>query len=208
MLQENWKFYTDWLKAKLKTYFDLLNSGASDEEIEKLENYLGVMLPDDFKILYKLNNGDNKINVENIYMGSFLGFEFLSIDRIISIHSDWKQYTVEDYYGSSFPENCIKIQYTNTNWLPIFADSGGNYVGLDLDPDTKGTYGQIINFGRDEDNKFVIANSLDSFLEFIKTKIQSGQCDDAITEEDDGGFSYGLKPQSHLIDDLKEICGN
>lgn len=208
MIQENWTFYTNWLKSKLKTYSDLLNSGCSDGDIQKLENYLGISLPEDFKTLYKLNNGDNKINTENTYIGAFLGFEFLSIDRIISIHSDWKHYKNDDYVGSSFPENHIRIQYTNSKWIPLFADSGGNYIGLDLDPGANGTNGQIINFGRDEDNKFVIANSLNSFLEFIKTKIQSGQCDAAITREDDGGFSFGLNPQSHLIDDLREMFGN
>lgn len=38
---------------------------------------------------------------------------------------------------------------------------------MDLDPDVKGTYGQIINFGRDEEDKFVIAPSLKDFLQLL-----------------------------------------
>ena len=114
---------------------------------------------------------------------------------------------MDNYHGSSYPAGAIKIKYTNTKWIPLFADNSANYIGLDFDPDGNGHYGQIINFGRDEHYKFVIAKDLTSFLDFVIEKIQSGQCDNAIVEEEDGGFSYGLRPQSHLIDDLKNYFG-
>ena len=207
MIKENWKIYTNWLKTKLPKYAALLNSGASVGDIEKLENYLQFAVPDDLKILLLTNNGDSKLNSENSFLGAFLGFEFLSVDRIISVHEDWKNYVMNEYDGTSFPVNHIKIAYTNPKWIPIFADSAGNYVGLDLDPDLDGVSGQIINFGRDEENKFVIAKNLNSFLEFVVGKINSGECDAAITEEEEGEYSYGLNAQSHLIDDLREIFG-
>jgi len=208
MIQESWLLYTNWLKAKLPKYSELLNSGASDGTIEKLESYLQLKLPEDFKTLYRLNDGDKSNITPDTFVGTFFGFEFFPIDRIISIHEEWKQNDNDDYDGTSFPEKHVKINYTNPNWIPIFGDSGGNYIGLDLDPDSEGSIGQIINFGRDEDNKFVAGKSLNNFLEFLSAKVQSGECDEAIVEEDDGGFSYGLTPQSHLIDDLKGIFGS
>lgn len=203
MIKENWTFYTDWLKSKLPVYFNLLNPGADKKEVEKLESYLGFSLPENVKALYELNNGDNLRNTDNLYVGAFLGFEFLSVDRVMQIHSGWKKQDNEGFSGSSFPKNHIRIQYTNPKWIPLFSDAASNYVGVDLDPAADGTPGQIINFGRDEDHKFVIAKDLDSFLGFIGQKIRSGQCDKAIVVEDDGGYSYGLSPQSHLIDDLR-----
>ena len=207
MIKENWNFYTNWLKTKLPKYAALLNSGASVADIEKLESYLQFSVPDDLKILLQTNNGDSKLKSENTYLGAFLGFEFLSVDRIISIHEDWKNYVMNEYDGTSFPATQIKIAYTNPKWIPLFADGAGNYVGIDLDPDLNGVSGQIINFGRDEENKFVIAKNLNSFMEFVVGKINSGECDAAITEEEEGDFSYGLNAQSHLIDDLREIYG-
>ncbi|TND10576.1 MAG: Cell wall assembly/cell proliferation coordinating protein, KNR4 [Bacteroidetes bacterium] len=204
-IKTNWAFYTDWLKSMLPVYAGLLNPGASETELAELENYLGFSLPENVKALYRLNNGDASRDTPRIYVGAFLGFEFLSLARIRNVHSEWKQHAANNYSGSSFPEGSIRVQYTNEKWIPLFADSGGNYVGIDLDPDKNGIAGQVINFGRAEDNKFVIAQNLDDFLEFVGKQIKSGACDNAITEEDDGGSSYGLSPQSHLIDDLKGI---
>lgn len=73
---------------------------------------------------------------------------------------------------TSTPENAIKKKYFHYKWLPLFSDFGGNYIGIDLDPDTNGTKGQIINFGRDEERMFVIADSLEEFFDFILTELK------------------------------------
>jgi len=41
------------------------------------------------------------------------------------------------------------------------------------------------------------------FFEFIGSKVLDGTVDESIVEEDEGLYSFGLTPQSHLIDDLK-----
>jgi len=66
---------------------------------------------------------------------------------------------------TSTPENAIQKKYFNYKWLPIFSDSGGNYIGIDLDPDTEGTKGQVINFGRDEEDMFVLAENLERLFD-------------------------------------------
>ena len=35
--------------------------------------------------------------------------------------------------------------------------------------------GQVITFGRDEDHKYVLADSLDAFVEFYVARLRSGQ---------------------------------
>ena len=67
---------------------------------------------------------------------------------------------------TSTPPLAIRKKYFHHKWIPIFYDYGGNFIGMDLDPDEQGTKGQIIVFGRDEENMFVIANSLDEFFDF------------------------------------------
>ncbi|WP_051878474.1 SMI1/KNR4 family protein [Chryseobacterium sp. FH1] len=62
---------------------------------------------------------------------------------------------------TSTPENAIQKKYFHYKWLPVFSDSGGNYIGIDLDPDINGTKGQVINFGRDEEDMFVLAENLE-----------------------------------------------
>ncbi|MEO5975559.1 MAG: SMI1/KNR4 family protein [Chryseolinea sp.] len=73
---------------------------------------------------------------------------------------------IADIPFTSFPEGAIKKKYFNPNWVPIIFDNLGNYIGIDLDPDENGTVGQIIVFGRDEEDMFVIADSFHRFLDF------------------------------------------
>lgn len=93
---------------------------------------------------------------------------------------------------TSTPEDCIKKKYFHYKWIPIFSDFGGNYIGMDLDPDIKGKKGQIINFGRDEENMFVLADNLREFFDFIIQEIKKPS-------------SILLNSESHLHDILKEL---
>lgn len=67
---------------------------------------------------------------------------------------------------TSTPPNRIKLKYYHLKWFPVISDNSGNYIGIDLDPDTKGVKGQVIVFGRDEDDMYVVANSWSDFLDF------------------------------------------
>lgn len=79
------------------------------------------------------------------------------------IETNWDE--IMDF--ESFPNKSIKLKYFHYKWLPIFTDGGGNFIGIDLDPDNKGTKGQIIIFGRDERVLTVISKDLNSFFDFI-----------------------------------------
>ena len=39
---------------------------------------------------------------------------------------------------TSTPPGAIKLKYFHIKWLPIFSDGGGNFIGIDLDPETNG----------------------------------------------------------------------
>lgn len=74
---------------------------------------------------------------------------------------------------TSTPENAIKKKYFHYKWLPVFSDFGGNYIGIDLDPDSKGTKGQVINFGRDEQDMVVLAENLDNLFAKILAELKN-----------------------------------
>lgn len=73
---------------------------------------------------------------------------------------------------SSTPENAIRKKYFHYKWLPVFSDYGGNYIGIDLDPDVNGKKGQTIIFGRDEQEMFVFGNSLEDHFELILSELK------------------------------------
>ena len=72
-----------------------LNAGAREADFAKLEQTLGYALPEEFKELYRVANGEPDID------GVFAGDEWLSIDRIIDEYAVWKDL----YDDGSFQED-------------------------------------------------------------------------------------------------------
>ncbi len=72
---------------------------------------------------------------------------------------------------TSTPKNAIQKKYFHFKWLPIFSDYSGNYIGIDFDPDIKGKKGQVINFGRDEEDMFVLSENLETLFDKILAEL-------------------------------------
>lgn len=89
------------------------------------------------------------------------------------------EYTVQRQYFdfdsqlnlSCRPENSMRLKYFHVKWLPLIHDGGGNYIGVDLDPGQQGVKGQIIVFGRDEEDMFVVSRSWEDFLDLLILKL-------------------------------------
>ncbi len=186
-LKSEWEKYKKWLKKVSPQQFELLNTGADLAQMNLLKKHFAFPLPEEFIQLYSFNNGQKDFP----YKGSvFMSMTFLDIPNLIAQYDFWKELSTQelnvgetfgDYYsyekegGTSYPVKAIKIKYINLKWIPIWHDGGGNHIGIDLDPDEKGIYGQVINFGRDQRKKFVIANSLSLFFKLINSKIKQNK---------------------------------
>ena len=90
------------------------------------------------------------------------------------VNSDHSFTVSRDFYGltdegnfTSFPENAIRLTYFHLRWLPLLRDFGGNNIGVDLDPGPAGKQGQIIVYGRDKHDMFVVADDWEAFLDLI-----------------------------------------
>lgn len=85
------------------------------------------------------------------------------LKRNISKHSK-NDYITKLPEQKSFPKGYIKPQYANSNWIPLVTDNAGNYIAVDLDPDVEGKISQVIIFGREHDEKVVVAPNWGEFL--------------------------------------------
>ena len=85
--------------------------------------------------------------------------------------------------GSSTPKGAINLGYVNRNWISLVATGESNYFGIDFDPGPKGVSGQVINFGRDEELKRVLAWSWGWFLSDLADELERGNFRDG--EDDD-----------------------
>ncbi|AVK84489.1 SMI1/KNR4 family protein [Lysinibacillus sp. B2A1] len=190
---------------KLKIHLDqlfspFLNPPASEEEIQKVEKEMGIKFPDDIRALYLMHNGETEDGP-----GLFFGLPFLSLNDVLQEWHVWEQLEEEfAMEGSSYsvPTGYIKERYINRSWIPISKDFGGNNIGIDVDPDEKGRIGQVINFGRDEEVKYVIATQLSDFLEFITETILQGNYQ---IEQEEDYLYWNYNDSTHFLDALKSL---
>ena len=200
----------DWFQSKLPEVLEDMNGPAEPEQISSLEEKLAVEFPADFTALYLSHNGQK----DQINTGFFYGLSFLSLDGIYNQWRSWAEIVDSEseesmkelsMFSKSHVKGLVKETYANKKWVPFAYDWGGNFLGLDFDPDLNGKVGQVINFGRDEDEKFVLANSFSEFIEWYISELESGNYN--IVLEEDGGKSFNTKkPASgHFLDSVREM---
>lgn len=206
-MEESWNLFENYLEKKLPYYYARLNAPSSLREIKKLESKLNIKLPEEMKDLYLANNGED----ESRYIGGIMcGLRMLTLNGILKEWRDLKSIEKEnnfnaDWYGEIYPENSIKPHHFNEMWIPIFSDDNGNFIGIDMAPGPEGKEGQIINFGTDEFDHFVIAESLADFINIINQQFENGTADKAIFLDNGNRVMFGLTIESHLTDDLRTI---
>ncbi len=148
-----WNTYTKTLFSKMPFLRETLRPGVSENSIKTVEEEIGFAFPDDLKDLYLTNDGDN----DEALCGMLLGIRFLSLEGLLSEWRIMKTIAV----------------YADQKWLPFGSDDGGNFIGVDLNPNGSGNTGRIIVFGRDVQEEFVLADNLGSLFERFTRIIMS-----------------------------------
>lgn len=164
-----------WYGAHLPPDNYVLNPPAADEQIDAFERLVGLEMPNSYRQLYKWHDGENDDRWGHIY-----GLPILSLHRAAN---DWQQWqrTLAAFDGNRYPvpgagwpEGAVDPAYTNPRWIPLTGDGSSGNIGLDFDPWPLGRVGQVILYGRNEDVKVVLAESLGQFLGWIARLLESG----------------------------------
>lgn len=164
-----------WYAANLAADKYVFNPPATNEQIDAFEQLVGFRMPRSYRQLYRWHNGETDDRWGHIY-----GLPLLPLEQAAA---DWKMWTGilaefgGDRYvvpGGAWPEGAVDPAYTNPAWIPLTHDGSGNHIGLDFDPWPGGRVGQVIIFGRDEDVKVVLAQSLGQFLGWVAGLLESG----------------------------------
>ena len=186
-----------WFQEHLPEVLADLNPGAIPFALEYLEDIIDVQLPNSFKEFYQWHDGQKR----EILIGLFYGFEWLDLEEVYNEWQTWSELSDQGFDEiESFHTGKVKEMYINKRWIPFTNDGGGNHLGIDLDPGLRGTVGQIINFGSDEDTKFVIADDFESFLSWYITQLESGNY--LIKENSEGEKVFQIKEPNmeHFLD--------
>lgn len=207
-VEEAWQRLKNWCKQYLPELLDNLKVGATVHELDELETAIGQKLPIDVRESYLIHNGQN--NLTDYYVtGLVFGMPIISLSEILREWQKWREFDsmndeIKGELTSSAPEGAVQPDYTNRSWIPLTSDSAGNHIGIDLAPDRNGTIGQVIIFGRDENIKYVIANSWRAFLNHVASELESGNF--CIDQEEDDKILNIKNPQSdHYHDAVATI---
>lgn len=151
---------------------------ATEADLVALEATVGEELPPEVRAFWSVHDGELPRNA-----GLAAGFCFVSVEEARKVLADWASTRVKlgadlkslDRESRSHPPNAIQRKYSLPGWIPILRDHEGNYVGIDLAPGPAGHCGQVINFGRDEEEKYVFFPSVVELLEWLGGELEAGR---------------------------------
>jgi cell wall assembly regulator SMI1 len=194
--KEAWKRLKAWFKGNLPEVLEDLNPGATSEEVKRFEQAVGHKLPAEVRLFYRTHNGQRcGWNVP----GVVYGLPILSLQDCLTQWRSWEKGRRRsqgkggpslDDICASFPEGAVQVKYTSPSWIPLSYDGSGNHFGVDLAPGPKGSVGQVINFGRDEEHHCVLAPSWGQFLNDLADELERGNY--RIEERADGYKAFNL----------------
>ena len=156
-------------------------SGACQNEITLFEGKFDIVLPADFKELYKYKNGSKFFSVlPSVIDEREMAFCLMSLQEI---ENSKKYFQNRDALLSEFSEHFttqdiekmkdsrIKPYLFNRKWFPFAQYCDSCYLMLDLDPDKEGEKGQIICYIHDPDEVVYVAPNITELVSEIFEEI-------------------------------------
>jgi len=181
-----------WFAAHLPPDRYVFNPPATETELTAFERRVGIKLPRAYHQLYRWHDGEDDDRSGHIY-----GLPILPLDEAGSQWQAWVDVLAEfggnryQIPGGAWPAGAVDPAYINPRWIPLTHDGSGNHIGLDFDPWPGGRVGQVILFGRDEEVKAVLAESLGEFLGWIVGLLEGGN------------FRLGLAPGERVLREFR-----
>ena len=170
-MNKEFERFKQWLSLNYSDGLIDLNPPATDYEIEELTKILGVELPSDFLNVLRTHNGQKG---ESAWL--FDSQEFLSTHRIIEEFNTWRNLLNTQLQGkSSTPDEGVKNDWWNTNWIPFTSDGCGDHYCLDLSPTNTGTKGQIITLWYESSEREIVAPNFSLWFEEYVEQLYSGE---------------------------------
>jgi len=153
-----------------------LSPGATAEQLAAFEEGTELTLPDEVRSFWSRHAGEAPRDA-----GLAGGFCFLSVVEAQKVMADWAGVRADmgtaieelDQACTSQPRGAIQRKYSSPGWVPLLRDHEGNYIGIDLNPGPDGTPGQVINFGRDEEDKQVLFPSVVELTDWLAQELEA-----------------------------------
>lgn len=167
---------TAWFGQHLPEVVADLNPPVTSEALADLEEVIGTELPAEVRALYQWHDGQR-----GQAQGLFFGQQFLPVSQVKEQWQMWRDLLqgdpqlMADLTQVVWPPQAIRAVYFDPGWIPFSADGLGGHFATDLNPETGGRRGQIINYGKYASKKVVLAANMHEFLEWMAGQLQAGK---------------------------------
>jgi cell wall assembly regulator SMI1 len=169
-MEEIWINITRLINQLAPQLVEELNSGASDNNIERLEEALGLF-------------PEQLVQSLRIHDGQLYGIYPLMTPWRLCMHEEIikntqrlrEQFPYEDFEEGQEARGPVKSDVWNQSWVPFASDDMGNYLCIDLDPPDEGHQEQVILWASDPPYVEVIAPSYRVWLEQFANDLKSGK---------------------------------
>jgi ankyrin repeat protein/cell wall assembly regulator SMI1 len=172
-----------------------LRKAASKENLSKVEQVLGLSLPEEFKEFYLLHDGQKADAAPMVPPGACGedGYRLLPLREALAEWRRWKKLTdMGEFRGmKSGPDKGVRDDWWSPGWVP-FADNGrGDLLCLDMAPAPGGRRGQIITMNHASTKRERLAPSLAHWLSDLATFLKANRKEKGPGGAEPGGEETG-----------------
>ena len=212
---ELWTRYVSFLRDHVPAAHANLAPGASEDRIAALEQTIGCRVPEPVKVVWRQNDGQRETMLSNHIVKAtpcIPTLSFLSTEMVARVWLEWDglrgtlppdERAALDGATRSLVPGVVRPLYTSPLWIPLWADpTRPDYLGIDFDPGQTGRLGQIINFGRNEDDHFQAATDFDDLLICLVAEVESGRWRASTMGFGDQVIPWFGAPRSHFFNAL------
>ncbi|MCP2170031.1 SMI1/KNR4 family protein [Goodfellowiella coeruleoviolacea] len=171
------------LRAEILGRADDLPAPLAPEVRQRLEQDLGVALPEDLRALYALANGDDNL-------GLLVGHPWSALQDVVGIHTNDRWWVTDDDGDRVFaatglqpdsvvcdadPPHRVRRSLDRPGWVPFAISTGGDFLAVDMDPTRDGRPGQVIRIGlHHDDGPSYLADSVTTLLRWHVEALRRG----------------------------------
>ena len=150
-----------WLMANRRDYYCILQPGVDDAALDAYEARFGLMLPTEFRQLYRWRNGqDLGVSLALVHNHMFMPLFASAAAKDL----------LDGMIGFDFDDPA----WWRRTWVPFTQSFGGDHYCLDLEAKGSAT-GQVIDFWHDDATRNVRARSLSSWFGELVAAMEEGR---------------------------------
>lgn len=170
-----------------------LNPPATSAQIEQCERGLGRPLPVGLKSIYRQHNGQAAFESTGLLFDRHLCSTTELVNQY-EIRKELQQAFPTDEARSilgefdSDPEQAVQREVFCEDWFPFAVDGSGDQFFIDNSPGPSGVVGQVVGLDFDFSKFYVVADSIERFLDIAIVQYEGGSGCSALSKH--GGYPF------------------